>query len=325
MFIDPPLSPALILVQQPAGTASVPASGLLLSDVVSELSLRKLTRMTPQEFDLAAAQGGLGDADIVIFDHATPFKAPPLPTIAFGASLTSAGIERKEVSAPPVSLFWQRTHPLLTSISLESLVIEDPYVLSIAAPPAVTVEELVTCRDGPVMVSLTGAGPRRIICAFDLGRTNWLLQPSFPVFLSEAIRFLFHRADDSAGRAYSTTQPVFVRAQNATPISITGPVNRTLDTAGTNASGEAAAGTFTRSGIYTVRQQGQSDTTIAVNLCDATESLLAPVQIQTSTPAQMTSAIRDANQGRPAWSLFVAAAAALLCLEWLIFARDLRA
>ncbi|MCX5688614.1 MAG: BatA and WFA domain-containing protein, partial [Planctomycetota bacterium] len=160
MFIDPPLNPSLILVQRPTGTIAVPAAGLLLSDVISELPLRKLTRMTPQEFDTTAAQGGLGDADLVLFDHASPFKAPSLPTIAFGTTLTTAGIERKDVPSPPTSLFWQRTHPLLSSISLESLVIDDPYVLAITPTTGVTVEELLTCREGPVMVSMTGGGPR---------------------------------------------------------------------------------------------------------------------------------------------------------------------
>jgi hypothetical protein len=325
MFIDPPLNPALILVQPPAGTSPVPASNLLLGDVVSELALRKLTRMTPQEFDTAAAQGALGDADIVLFDHTTPFKAPAIPTIAFGASLTTAGIERKDVPNPPTSLFWQRTHPLLASISLESLVIDDPYVLSITPAPGVSVEELLTCRDGPVMVSTTGGGPRRVVCAFDLGRTNWLLQPSFPVFLSEAIRFLLQRTDESAGKAFSTMQPVFVRMSGATPITIDGPFKRVLDAAGTNASGEAAAGTFTRTGIYTARQQGSADSTIAVNLCDAVESLMNPVTISTATASQAAAAQREGTTGQPTWGLFVAAAALLLSLEWLLFARDLRA
>ncbi|MCX5690174.1 MAG: hypothetical protein NTV94_10405, partial [Planctomycetota bacterium] len=103
------------------------------------------------------------------------------------------------------------------------------------------------------------------------------------------------------------------------------PVKHTLDAAGMNASGEAAAGTFTRAGIYTAQQQGSSDSVITVNLCDAVESLMNPVAIQTTTVSQAAAAQREAGTGQPAWSLFVAAAAALLCLEWLVFARDLRA
>ena len=87
------------------------------------------------------------------------------------------------------TLFWQRSHPLLSSVSLDALVIDDPGVLVRTADRA-GVDDLINSRNGLLLATSSDQGVRRIIAAFDLGQSNWLLQPSFPVFMAESIRFL---------------------------------------------------------------------------------------------------------------------------------------
>jgi len=326
IILDPPLRPTVALVQAALNGTSASASRLLLEDVISELEIAKLVPMTPQEFNEFNWRTPAIAIDCVIFDHAPPLKAPPVPTIAFSTDLSGTGLSLRQTQETPQTLFWQRSHPLLTLISLEPLVVDDPTVLTIAPLPGMTTQELITCREGPLLVTSTGGGPRRITAAFDLARSNWLLQPSFPVFLSESLRFLFHRPDDEAGRMFSTTQPVFLRSESATQITLSGPATVQIDPgAGKNALGEVSAGILPRAGIYTVTQGAMPASTLAVNLADANESSLIAAELRIAGTPPSTKDNDEPKSGPPAWPLLVALAALLLCAEWLLVARGLRA
>jgi hypothetical protein len=336
IVLDPPLRPSLMLVQPRPSPQGQSSARVLLDDVISELDVRTIKRVTLDEYINIAARNAFSDIDCIVFDRVSPAVAPPLPTLSFNADLPGTGVALSiapDQAGGEVTLFWQRTHPLLASVSLDSLVIDDATVLKMTLPAGVSAEEVVSSRAGPIITTLSGGGPRRIIASFDLARSNWLLQPSFPIFLAESIRYLFHRADDSSGRSYLTTQPAYIRLKPGEPhgsVEITGPAALTLNAAasGLDSSGELAAGVLKLSGIYNVAGPGIADTSIAVNLLNATESFLKPVPIAVAAASPnptRADAANAAENGQPLWPYVVAAAFALLCVEWLVFARDMRA
>ncbi|MEI7658133.1 MAG: VWA domain-containing protein [Phycisphaerae bacterium] len=321
--LDSPMRPSLLVVR-PADEAP-PAAAALLDDVVSELGLRAVERVSWNDYERLASTRALGVFDCVLFDRVTPLKACPLPSISFGATMPGSGLERSDgtSAAGGQTLFWQRSHPLLASVSLDALVIDDPAVLTRTSDQT-SIDELINARGGLLLATANDQGLRRIVAAFDLGRSNWLLQPSFPVFMAESIRFLLQRHGGSPGRAWLTTQPVLIQA-GAGELSVTGPVNVRFDAVQAAGEGERSVGIMPRVGVYKAQGEGVIESAVAVNLLDAAESMLAPADLPMTTPRAKPPSPGDERLGTPVWRYLLAAAFGLLLVEWFVGVRALRA
>jgi hypothetical protein len=245
--------------------------------------------------------------------------------MSFGASMPGSGLERQEgtQAAGMQTLFWQRSHPLLSSVSLDALVIDDPGVL-VRSGERASVDDLINSRNGLLLATASDQGVRRIIAAFDLGRSNWLLQPSFPVFMAESIRFLLQRHGGAPGRAWLTTQPVVLRAGGGA-LTVTGPLEVAIDPATTEGEGERSVGILTRVGVYEVKGEQVAEPVVAVNLLNAAESMLVPADVTVTMPRAKPPAPGDERVGTPLWRHLLAAAFGLLLVEWLVGVRALRA
>lgn len=321
--LDSPIRPAMLVVR-PSEDAP-PAAAALLDDVVSELGLRAVERVTWNDYERLASTRSLATFDCVLFDRVTPLKACPLPSISFGASMPGSGLERQEgtQAAGMQTLFWQRSHPLLSSVSLDALVIDDPGVL-VRTADRVSVDDLINSRNGLLLATSSDQGVRRIIAAFDLGRSNWLLQPSFPVFMAESIRFMLQRHGGAPGRAWLTTEPVVLRA-GAGALTVKGPQEVAIDPASMGAEGERSVGILARAGAYEVEGDQVAEPIVAVNLLNAAESTLAAADVTVTMPRAKPPVPGDERSGTPLWRFFVAAAFGLLLVEWFVGVRALRA
>jgi Ca-activated chloride channel family protein len=321
--LDSPIRPGLLVVR-PAEDAP-PAATALLDDVVSELGLRAVERVSWNDYERLASTRSFGGFDCVLFDRVTPLKPCPLPSLSFGASMPGSGLERQDgtQAAGMQTLFWQRSHPLLASVSLDALVIDDPGVLVRTADRA-NIDELINSRNGLLLATTSDQGVRRIIASFDLGRSNWLLQPSFPVFMAESIRFLLQRHGGAPGRAWLTTQPVVLRA-GAGALTVSGPLKVAIDPAPTGGEGERSVGILTRAGVYDVKGEQVAEPVVAVNLLNAAESMLVSTDVAVTMPRAKPPVPGEERSGMPLWRYFLAAAFGLLLVEWLVGVRALRA
>ncbi len=321
--LDSPRPPSLLVVR-PQEDAP-PASAGLLDDVISELGLRTVERISWNDYERLASTRSLGAFDCVLFDRVTPLKPCPVPSISFGASMPGTGLERTEdtASAGSQTLFWQRSHPLLSSVSLDSLVIDDASALVRTAEQS-SVEELINSRSGLLLATATPQGMRRIIAAFDLGRSNWLLQPSFPVFMAESMRFLLQRHGGAPGRAWLTTQPVVLRAGPGA-LAVSGPAEVRLDAVQEGGDGERSVGILPRAGVYQAQGDRVVEPVVAINLLNAAESMLAPSDLAVTTPRAKPLVPGEDRTGTPLWRHLVAAAFGLLLVEWFVGVRALRA
>jgi hypothetical protein len=251
-------------------------------------------------------------------------------------------------------LLWDREHPVLRDATLDAVRIAGGRTLNLdAAAPGVV--ELARTSEGPVLASVDRDGVRRIVSSFTLAESNWPVQASFPIFLANAVDALTLRGDEQAGRAFTTGEPVVVRttagggtvtlvpAGMGDNDSAAGGAGVGGASGGANAAGKeerstrtsvsaraevgerrATFGRIGRVGIYEAGGAASLERVVAVNLLDATESGIASPRdvIVDGVPAR---GIDQGSMPREIWGWFLIAAAALLALEWFVFAAKNRA
>jgi hypothetical protein len=354
ILLLPPRRPAVLAVGpgDSAARPGAPPGGLdpFLLSALQELDLARLAVVDRQQYEALAADLGpaarapgaaaaLASFDLVIFDRVAPAAAPPIPTLSFGSAPPIAGVTvvRPEVPAgspPPVARFlaWQRTHPVMRDVGLDPVIISPP--MSIAVDPArvAGVTVLAQGPDGPLIALVEDGRVRRLVVAFEIARTNWGPDVSFPVFMANAVEFLALGGQASAGRAYTTTDPITVAPDPAArELAVSGPISLTI-TPPPGADPAAAApvtlGPLERAGVYTVRGAAPPDQVLAVNLADAAESRLgtadwSPRGVAAGAAAQADSP--GSGAPREIWHWFVIAGLALATLEWLLYAWRMRA
>ncbi|MBS0195662.1 MAG: VWA domain-containing protein [Planctomycetes bacterium] len=326
LMLPPVKRPAMVLVR-PGGASRDEAdpAAWLLEDVLTELAPGSLKVQSPEEFERGG--GGKG-ADIVVFDRARPARLPECASIGFGRPVALAGLEAGEEAeplAPGAPLFWVREHPLLRNTTLDSLVIGRAWKMRwVAGAKGVnaTVSELISGPDGPLMMLVQSGSSRHVLASFELGQTNWPLQPSFAIFLADALEYLTLRADRALGRSFTTISPASVAVRgSAGRIGLRGPTSLDVDASGA-VDGVLGLGVLPRAGVYLVEGDA-AERAVVVNLVDATESSLAnPRDVRIGAATMDTS--RGGSPPVEVWPWLVACAAALLMAEWVVYGRGVR-
>lgn len=340
---------ALVLSRpRPPGVLVVTPAGETTLDPFLQSALADLptTRLDPAGYAARVAGGreSLSAVDLVIFDRVTPAQLPPRASLSLGAGLPVPGLTVAEAGLPGTRVVgWRRGHPLLRGVPLDALIIDPPLAMTLPAgegAPTVLAEG----ADGPLMALFDRDGPARVVLAFDLVRSNWGRDVSFPVFMAAALEFLTLRGQTQIGQWSSTTQPVRLRADGqAKEIVLEGPITRTIRPPAAAPTPEAGrlsqegasveTAPLERTGVYVVR--GTLEPAVAVNLADAQEST---VWTSNSLPIaaaggegsweggglRSTAASTPTGAPREVWTWFVLAALVLLSVEWLVFAARMR-
>jgi hypothetical protein len=282
--------------------------------------------------------------DVVIFDRYTPawstWRTPPSGSfIWFGCAPPAGKLhvvkdgERYETVDNVGVLDWQRDHPILRHLQVADLFAAS--MLKLAVPPDAQV--LVDGVKGPMVVldhEVLGTPemPVRqtnLVVAFDLLQSNWPLhRVSFPLFIHYALQFLALGSDMAVRASY---QP------GATPrvphavldklglrsVRLEGPMG-SIDVP-VPATGDFVFPALNKVGIYRTVPPIEKFEQMAVNLLDANESDLMPVD---TPPGNVTSAAAAAmatagGRGRLElwWWLVACGAVPLLLVEWWVYTR----
>jgi hypothetical protein len=321
----------------------------LVTDVLEELSQRVVRRVGIGAHESGVEGGSDEPADLTVFlAGATPSRSPRTPSLSF-AGQAGLGAFQVDPAIPTLSpragsIFWERTHPLMIGVPLDNLIVRSTAAWRSRERnsgdiegPAATV--LARADDTPLIALVeprTGGagGVEHVVVGFDLVDTNWPLQPSFAVFLANVVDRLTPRARSFVGQAFTTNQPVRVRAAGAGRVTLDGPVSliirepRSSGTAAASATAsteELDAGVLPRAGLYVVRggSGGAGDRAVAVNVADLTESAtLAPTEVRVGTRA--VAQFEQARVPRELWIWFVLAAGVLLTIEWFVYGWQVR-
>jgi von Willebrand factor type A domain/Aerotolerance regulator N-terminal len=330
---DQPAAPTEIAPGQPSQPPRAPE--WIITDVIHELKL-PMRVMSASLFEREMASQSPPAPDLVIFDRVRATRVPAAPSISFGAGLPIGGLTL-DPPAPDSPgtyvLSWQRTHPLLRDVALDTVFIARPMTLH-AAPGAPPVTEIARGNAGPPIAVVDDRGTRRIIVAFELAYSNWPLNVGFPIFISQAIDYLTMHAADRAGTFATTSQPADILVPTGTRrVVLAGPqrLERTLGEGEPTPSGlrRVSLGVLEHAGVYRVEGVPHADGTaapapsIAVNLLDETESSLA-VADQLRVSGQTVAGAGPGQEPLELWPYLVAAALVILTIEWFLNAWSMK-
>ena len=211
--------------------------------------------------------------------------------------------------------------PLIEHINLEGINILDAIDL---VPPIWSKVLIAEAKNqAPLLLAGESAGRRIAILAFDLHRSDFPLQVSFPLLVSNLINWLTPGNQTprqvTPGAALVFSKPLSTSDQPAS-LQITRPD-------GTIAQfeyqdGKVVFADTTELGVYTVDSRAGETNRFAVNLFSPLESQINPqdtIQIAGITAAAGTSL--QQNGEKELWRIIAGLALFLLVVEWLVYQR----
>lgn len=322
LVLAPPRRARALLVSSgnPFLELALQAAGVQELKIMSPAEYERATRVEPPEkrFDLA------------VFDRFNPAALPAVNSAFWGCLPPVPGLELRHPREGPARtvrlLDWDRDHPLLRYAVLDDVLLADRRHLVLPTGTRISSLILATAEQGPVLalVSDREHGEHQyVVAAFDLLQTNWPMQVSFQVFISNLVEYLMLSGTGQAGLSASPGDVVTVPVRRPEGAVVYEGPQRIEATAQQE---RCVLPPLRRTGLY-------RETTglvlppwdlLAVNLLEAGESDLrvpgvGALKQGDSRPVQAQSAVRWSRQ--EIWRWFVGAAMLILVLEWLVYLR----
>jgi Mg-chelatase subunit ChlD len=256
--------------------------------------------------------------DVVILDNIQAKVAPAgryllLNTVPEGIPLEVMG----RVDEPPI-VDWDRHHPAMRYLDLSKVVIQNAMRVRPMGGGRALAESNLT----PLIYAIDERGIKAIFVGFDLQQTDFPLRVAFPLFISNALRWLYPSQIEEAGLQLRTGQALTanlpVGAREATLIDAAGK-SHVLPA---DADGRVGFVETTRVGVYTLKA-GPWEQRYAVNLLSEAESNTAPrgeplVPGERSPQAAETApAVFPSRQ--ELWKLFAVLGLMLLLAEGVLY------
>ncbi|MDX9910394.1 MAG: VWA domain-containing protein [Phycisphaerales bacterium] len=317
------------------GVALVGASNLFVRALLEGLPLARLESLTSAEFESRAAAGTMDEFDVVVLDAWVPAgDLPPGRYLVLGATPGgSSGISHAEPGPPGTIIEWQRDHPVLRPLALDSLVIAESVTPEFDASRGVSV--LAQTEHGPAMFEIARPDLRAIVVPFSIAGSNWPFDVSFVVFMAGALDYLAG-ADDPTGTGVELRPgDVLVERLPAGAEDV-----RLNEPEGTSASlpltpdGRVVFGPLRRAGLYEVSWSGPAGAgdragdagrparTVACNLASAAESdVPARPSVTLASVVVRASDASEREGRRPLWPWLVLGALGVVMLEWYVYNR----
>jgi hypothetical protein len=342
----------LVVAPDPQPPATAPEADVFLLqalDAAEPASLRVIAasdvQPNPDTPGWTTAPSPWVGADIIVFDRveAPGDTLPSVPTLSFGAGLPQVGLTviAPAEMIPSRSLSWKRDHPSLQYVSLDTLLVAPGMSIRsvpppASAPPIASVVPLAEGTNGPLIVEVSHRSTAnraipRIVVSFDLARSNWGPDVSFPLFIGNTIQYFSVGADGphSASTSRSTIDTVSVDVPDESRgIIATGPLDTEFQLPGNGAASRSVrVGPFERAGVYVLKTtdgRPASPGVAVINLASERESLLQPLLAQSAAPSG--GGVWDGQNGGPreVWHWFILAALFPLTVEWFVYAWRMR-
>jgi len=276
--------------------------------------------VNPDSFRREGWDGGKAlPIDVIVFDRYRPKTLPPIDSITFGQSPPIDGLRllppHNDAEYAQALLDWNRRHPLMRYVEMDTV----EFVL----PPRLQLpdeaELLATGPEGPVLAAVQVENVRHIVAAFDLYQSNWPMQVSFPVFISNALQWLALGDQIQAGRSYRPGAAAVVSAPpDIKDVQYAGPTTLNSRVVGPR----IVTPTFPLVGLYQAAPNLPPPADqLAVNLADSIESDIRTVDHISSGTQQIATTSTSRMIRRERWRWFIWAAMAVLLVEWLVYTR----
>jgi hypothetical protein len=256
--------------------------------------------------------------DVVIFDGAAPATLPQgnylfvqcgsnqSPAVAAGGAENQSIVDEN------------RSHPVLKYVDFGS----NRWTSMAEGKPAGWGQEIATGESGAAVVAGEKGKMRALWTGFrlDLAHGPFPLTVSFPIFVTNALRWLAH-ADDTDSAQVRTGEAVTLDSPpSAAHLTVTKPDGSKVDVSVGSRGGGVFDGTD-QVGVYTAAGPNGFRRTFAANLADYSESDIRPKpqsELTTGGPAEVGHSVTVA---RDIWPWLAAVLLPLLAFEWWAFHR----
>jgi hypothetical protein len=267
--------------------------------------------------------------DVIIFDRYSPKKLPPSGNFVYFGCV-GPGIKVKPVQEDGVNVLlkdvgvldWRRDHPLLRHLSMAKIYVAEALKLEVPRESEVLVDGM----KGPLIVMHREGPSSHLIVSFDLLQSNWPLRVSFPLFLHNALQYMAVGSEMDVRQSFPPgATPRLPRATvdklpgSPRTITISGPTG-TLRKEIPEA-GDVVLPALDRVGVYELDPPVPPLERIAVNLLDANESNLLPVQTPPGEIGQAIAAAGGKSRMELWWWIVAFAALPMLMIEWWVYTR----
>lgn len=298
---------------------------LVWKDARGELPVR-----APEGF--VADDPALLDYDLIVLDRTSPAALPPGSFLFFAGAPPFPGLEDLGNKRDWRVLDWDEAHEATRFVNFSTLNLPVGQRFALRDGD----QALVRANHGPLVFTCADGDRRALVCAFDLMSLPvegaWTFDPSYPIFLANAVRWLGGASRDRKGllvRTAGTAElrlPPGARRAELTPPG--GGPTRPLAIAPTDDALRVTD--LDRAGLYEVAyfaapEPGGEPTRrvrFAANLLDPDEAAVAAAgSLVVADRAPLQGVPRAAEQNRDLWRWAAALALAVLLLEWWVYNR----
>ena len=258
--------------------------------------------------------------DAVILDNVPAKKVPAgryllFNTVPEGVPLEVLG----RVEEPPI-VDWDRHHPAMRYMDFSKVAIQS----AMRVRPVGGGRSLVESNLTPLIYALDEGGVKAVFVGFDLYRTDFPLRVAFPLFVSNALHWLYPSQIEDAGLQLRTGQPLTASlpagVREATLIDPTGKSHALR----ADADGRVSFVETTRAGIYTLKAGSWGQRFAANLLSDAESNTVPRAQGLPERGGQGTTEAGAAAfpSRQELWRLFAILGLILLLLEGALYHRQ---
>ena len=222
-----------------------------------------LEECRPDEFTTLGKSGA--GYSMVVFDGVLP--AAPLPPgnyLVFNALNAQMPLSGTDSADSPTFIDESRTHPVMRFADLEGLQLRS--ALRTQTQP--WGQALAEADSGPLIAAGEHNGVRAISVAFDLSDSNWPVRVSFPIFLTNAVRWLTAAGGLGASQEETPTGGVasLTLPPGASSVTIQRPDGSKTALAAPATGGMVLVDDTRQAGVYHAKAANGQDFPFAVNL-----------------------------------------------------------
>jgi len=308
---------AELLPRQSLAVLLVTNNNLALEKVLAvdpHVDGHKSAKLAPADYTPEAAS----KYDVVLFDNFAPSALPSSNYMLINAAGPGTPVQRIGTFDRPGVVDWDKKHPVTRYLNLADLRIARCLAVQVADWGKVVADS-----DNPQapLIVVGEKGNRRVVyLGFDIKESDLWLRVAFPIFISNAVRWL-------ASGAKTQQESVLYRAGDVVPlnppitvesVTITDPLGRAR-----TVEGKRRPLLFDGAdtiGIYQVKAKNYQQK-FAVSLLNQRESDILPRHTIALGSAGETATAGSTRANKEIWRWLVVVALVVLGLEWWVYHR----
>jgi hypothetical protein len=264
---------------------------------------------------------------VIVLDRVAPKELPPGNYLCFAAPPPFEGLKVHGDAADPRILDWDETHDVTRFVNFSTLVLPSMQRYELRDPD----QPLVRADHGP-LISIARDGDRlSLVCGFDLMSMPlegaWTFDPSFPIFLANAVRWLGGSGPDQRSRLVSTGGTAELRFPSAaSKATITPPSGDPYEVAIRRGDDVLRVTGLDHPGFYQAEFLDEGGGLLegfqfAANLTDVGETDIGPAPNLELEGREVEATEQAIETNRDVWKLAAMIALAFVLLEWWLYNR----